>query len=419
MEVNKTTGKERVKVSLNHEEPDRVPLMEVAAGNKLASKVLGRKVNIFFSGDAIKNLIEVNINGSTEDKKNFITNTYIDQLTFFNKMGIDAVPIMPGGNVLNSINPFGHSGMNDNPAVEIKVISKYEWKIIDEYGFWSVVRYNPESDTANISDHVLLHEGLKGLKRLIKIWKSKDYSKLPQEWQAAIESFKILKGLEEYSDHYIMGYADILPPFLEPWAGLFLEWVITNPDIISDYMELQAEGWYRVLKAEIETGVIDGVFGSMDWCYKSGCLVSPKHFKQFFAPGLKKIIDLVHDNDMKYIKHCDGNVLDILDIMIDFCGIDALQPLEPTGDERMTLEWLKKNYGNKITLCGNIDCGKMVNWTPEEIEQEVKKAIKIAGPGGGYLISTSNSLHGGIPLENAFAYVNAAHKWGKYPIKID
>ena len=112
-------------------------------------------------------------------------------------------------------------------------------------------------------------------------------------------------------------------------------------------------------------------------------------------------------------------ILDILDIMIDFCGIDGLQPLEPTGDEKMTLGWLKKNYGNKITLCGNIDCGKLVTWTEQEIEEEVKKAIRIAAPGGGYIISSSNSLHGGIPAENALAYTRAVHKWGKYPISVN
>ena len=229
---------------------------------------------------------------------------------------------------------------------------------------------------------------------------------------------KVLKEHPAYKNHYIMGYADILPPFLEPWAGLFLELVMTNPSLVFEYMELQAEGWYQVLKAEIETGVMDGVFGSMDYSFKSGCLVSPKHFKQLFAPGLKKIIDLVHDNNMKYIKHCDGNVLDILDIMIDYCGIDGLQPIEPTGDERMTLGWLKKNYGSRVTLCGNIDCGKLVTWTAEEIDNEVKMAIKTAAPGGGYMISSSNSLHGGIPPENVIAYVNSARKWGKYPINI-
>ena len=413
------TGKERVKIALDHREPDKVPLLEVAAGNKLASAVLGRKANIFFSGDAIRNLILASINITPGSRRELAESSYRDQLDFFSKMGIDAVPVMPGAYVLNSINPFGHSGMNDNAAVEIETLEENTWKIKDDYGFWSVVKYVPGSDTAVIADHCLRYEGIKGLERLITVWKSKNYETLPGDWQVAVDSMKVLKDHMAYKDHYIMGYADILPPFLEPWAGLFLELVITNPALVSDYMELQAEGWYVVLKAEIETGILDGVFGSMDFCFKSGCLVSPKHFRELFAPGLKKIVDLVHANGMKYIKHCDGNVLDILDIMVDYCGIDAIQPIEPTGDERMTLGWLKKHYGKKITLCGNIDCGKMVTWTAEEIEQEVKKAIKVAAPGGGYIISSSNSLHGGIPPENAYSYVNAVRKWGKYPVIID
>lgn len=409
-------GKERVKKTLDHKEPDRVPLIEVAAGNTLASAVLGREVNIFFSGDAIKNLIEANTIERNIDKDVFAEKGYMDQLDFFATMGIDAVPAMPGAFVLNTIDPFGHSGMNDNPAIEVEILKENDFHIKDEYGFWSKVKYNPESDTANIYDHSLCHYGIEGLKRLVKIWSEKDYSKLPKEWKTAVDAMKVLKESDAYKDHFIMGYADILPPFLEPWTPLFLEWIITEPRVVFDYMELQAEGWYKVLKHEIETGVIDGVFGSMDWCYKSGCLVSPKHFKEFFAPGLKRIVGLAHDNGMKYIKHCDGNVLDILDIMVDFCGIDALHPIEPTGG--MDMADLKAKYGGRLTLCGNVDCGKMVNWTPEEIESEVKKVIKTAAKGGGFIISSSNSLHGGIPPKNAFAYVNAANKWGKYPIDL-
>lgn len=409
-------GKERVKTTLEHIEPDRVPLIEVAVGNKLGSAVMGREVNIFFSGDAIKNLIEANTKESPIDKKEFALKGYKDQLEVFSKLNIDAVPAMPGAFTLNTIDPFGHSGMNDNPAREVDIIGKNDFHIKDEHGFWSKVRYNADSDTSVIYDHSLCHEGIKGLKRLIKIWSEKDYSRLPEEWAMSVEAMKTIKDHPLYKDHYIMGYADILPPFLEPWTPLFLEWVITEPKAVHEYMELQALGWYAVLEHEIHTGVLDGVFGSMDWCYKSGCLVSPKHFREFFAPGLKKIVELAHENGLKYIKHCDGNISDILDIMLDYCGIDALHPIEPTGG--LDIGDLKRRYGNRLTLCGNVDCGKMVNWTPEEIESEVKKVIGIAAKGGGYIISSSNSLHGGIPPENAFAYSDAAIKWGKYPIDI-
>lgn len=159
-----------------------MPMMEVAAGNKLAGAVLGRDANIFFSGDAIKNLVLMNIGSTPEKKKNFAIQGYIDQLDFFSKMGIDAVPAMPGAYVLNTINPFGHSGMNDNQAREVEVLEDNSWKIKDEYGFWSVVKYVPESDTAIIADHCLRYNGTKELERLVKIWKKKDYTKLPVDW---------------------------------------------------------------------------------------------------------------------------------------------------------------------------------------------------------------------------------------------
>ena len=127
------TGKERVKKALEHQEADRVPLLEIAIGNKLASKVLEREVNVFFSGDAIKNLIKMTAQGDQSLKKKFATESVIAQVQFSSKIGIDTVPVMPGAFVLNSGNPFGHSGANDNQAVEIIEVSPNRWKIIDEF----------------------------------------------------------------------------------------------------------------------------------------------------------------------------------------------------------------------------------------------------------------------------------------------
>ena len=50
----------------------------------------------------------------------------------------------------------------------------------------------------------------------------------------------------------------------------------------------------------------------------------------------------------------------------------------------------------------------------EEVEQEVKQAIEDAGKGGGYIISSSNTIHPGCKPENYIAMVKAAHKYGVY-----
>jgi uroporphyrinogen decarboxylase len=50
------------------------------------------------------------------------------------------------------------------------------------------------------------------------------------------------------------------------------------------------------------------------------------------------------------------------------------------------------------------------------VEDVVKHTIKIAAPGGSYIIMSSNSIHPGVKPENYIAMVKAAHKYGVYPV---
>jgi len=69
-------------------------------------------------------------------------------------------------------------------------------------------------------------------------------------------------------------------------------------------------------------------------------------------------------------------------------------------------------------LLGNVSCAKtLVSGTPEEIEEETRRAIEIAAPGGGYVLSSSNTIHSQVPAKNYLAMREAARKYGKYPIQ--
>ncbi len=51
-------------------------------------------------------------------------------------------------------------------------------------------------------------------------------------------------------------------------------------------------------------------------------------------------------------------------------------------------------------------------------EEAVKTCIRNGSPGGGHIISTSNSLHGGIRPELYRVMLEAARKYGEYPIRV-
>ena len=83
----------------------------------------------------------------------------------------------------------------------------------------------------------------------------------------------------------------------------------------------------------------------------------------------------------------------------------------------MDLGELKEKYGDKIILIGNVDCAEtLVYGGKEEIENEVKECIKKAAKGGGYILTSSNSIHYNIPAQNFIYMVEATKKYGKYPV---
>jgi uroporphyrinogen decarboxylase len=113
--------------------------------------------------------------------------------------------------------------------------------------------------------------------------------------------------------------------------------------------------------------------------------------------------------------HSDGNLNAVLDDIVA-CGYDGLHSLQPSAN--MDIARIKAQYGHKLCLMGNIDLNYVLTFgTPEEVEQVVKETIRVAAPGGGYILSTCNTLIRAIPPANALAMYRAGDKWGKYPIE--
>jgi hypothetical protein len=154
-----------------------------------------------------------------------------------------------------------------------------------------------------------------------------------------------------------------------------------------------------------------------DLSYKGGLLISPEHIRKYFIPRLKRTIQPLKEAGIKLIFHCDGNLMDILEDLIE-AGIDGLNPIDPSAG--MDIGFIKQKYGDKLILVGNVDGSRILPFgTPEEVREEVASCIRKASPGGGHLIQCGcGELMPDVPLENALAYFNAVEEFGKYPIKV-
>ncbi len=205
--------------------------------------------------------------------------------------------------------------------------------------------------------------------------------------------------------HYLRGGME---PLFEDW--------IEAPDTALRLAGLAADWKIRLMERAIRAGA-DAVVSGDDYAAGTGPVMSPAHFRRFVLPFLTRSVAAAHALGVPYIKHTDGKLWPILDDLVG-AGIDALDPIEPKAG--MDIGAVKAAYGDRIALVGNIDCGGLLpRGTPAEVEEAVKETIAKAGPGGGYVLASSNTIHSGVRPENYRAMTDAARRWGRYPLDRD
>lgn len=192
--------------------------------------------------------------------------------------------------------------------------------------------------------------------------------------------------------------------------------MVRNPALIDRTNDLVLAYQKRYMKNCAEAGV-DIFFINGDWAMTEKPMVSREFAIRFLAPPLKKMVDYAHGLGIPVIKHTDGNIWPIWDVIVD-TGIDGLHPIDPMAG--MDIGEAKAKFGNRVCLCGNVSCAfSLVSGTVEEVRRETSEVIRKAGKGGGLICMSSNSIHSGVKPENYVAMVKAIREFGRYPLALD
>ena len=141
---------------------------------------------------------------------------------------------------------------------------------------------------------------------------------------------------------------------------------------------------------------MDGMALCTDYCLNVGPFLSPDQFAEFVAPYLKRLIQGQRDLGYRSIKHSDGNIMPILDQIVE-CRPHAIHSLDPQGG--VDIAEVKRLYGDRVCLIGNVNCGLMDTGTDEEVAASTRYALRHGMPGGGYIFSTSNCVYTGMRLK--------------------
>jgi len=159
-------------------------------------------------------------------------------------------------------------------------------------------------------------------------------------------------------------------------------------------------------------GGLDGFALCKDYCLNAGPFLSPTQFGEFVTPYLAKLVAGYRDLGFYTIKHTDGNINPIIDQLVE-TNPHALHSLDPQGD--VDIAEVKRRYGNRLCLIGNVNCGLMDTGSDEEVIASARYALKHGMPGGGYIFSTSNCIYTGMPLRRYELILKVRREDGNYP----
>ena len=195
----------------------------------------------------------------------------------------------------------------------------------------------------------------------------------------------------------LLGYEEALIQFM------------VEPDRFRELLDRAVDYNLELARLARERYGVGVVATTDDVANDTGLLFRPEQYLETIGPSFKRVMRGYKDLGYLIIKHCDGDVMAVVDFWIA-CGIDCLDPIDPGAG--MRLDVFKERFGDRICLKGNVDCkGALCDGTEEDVAREVRECLEQAGPGG-YILSSSNTIHRGVKPENYRAMLSALRTWG-------
>lgn len=180
--------------------------------------------------------------------------------------------------------------------------------------------------------------------------------------------------------------------------------MVDEPQLIADVHDGYADWTGQVVPVLEEIG-FDVIWAFDDVAFNSGPVFNPAFYKQHILPKEKAVCATF---TRPLITHSDGDMAPLLDVWLEL-GQQAIHPIQT---DVMDIDAVKRQYGDRVAIVGNIFMSDLVHKGPAEIELQVRQRIETIGTGGGYIISSSNSLTDNMKPENVLAMRDAILKYG-------
>ncbi len=188
----------------------------------------------------------------------------------------------------------------------------------------------------------------------------------------------------------------------EPLSFAFFD----QPDLVHDIMEFHADFLIEGARPVLEQTTVEYAIINEDLSMKNGPLLSPKAYKTFIYPRLKRLIDFLKSNGVRYFGiDTDGNPEDLVPMFMD-AGMDILWPLERASDQDPVR--LRKKFGKSLRLWGGVD-KRVLAQGPDAIDDHLR-AMQPLVMEGGYIPTVDHTVPPDVSWANFQHYMHSKEK---------
>jgi uroporphyrinogen decarboxylase len=185
--------------------------------------------------------------------------------------------------------------------------------------------------------------------------------------------------------------------------------IYDEPQMLTDIFRISNEFSREAARRSVAAGC-HAVWISDDLGDSTHGFVKLEHFRKLYLPYLAELAEYIDGLGVPVLLHSCGRIMDYLPDLAE-TKIASIHPLQRTAG--MDLGWVKAHYGRRFSIIGNIDSSRTLPFgTPADVAAEVRSAIDIAAPGGGYVLASDHSLHDGIPVENIREMFRVGREYG-------
>ena len=226
----------------------------------------------------------------------------------------------------------------------------------------------------------------------------------PERWHGLKQDLDYLKSRGEYTVGYLNGFFSGVHYFFTDYEQFLLA-LLVEPEFARRLIKKLGDWNLKAAKMLCLAGV-DCILIADDLGSDQNLLISPELYDQYFFSWHRRLCDLAHAYDVHVHIHSHGNILKIMDRLVD-TGVDMLNPLDQA--EGMDLALIKEQYRDRLTLVGGLD-KNFYYQEPEELERRLKRAVDTGKPNGRFVLCDPSGIPEDISTDTFHRYIELSRR---------